>query len=101
MERYCCNKKCFTRPQYEVDGMACRKCESFCYCKCKCDSYNHNPPTLVMLKLYKTKHLFTCCMDVCTKFYIHDITSQCSKCFPKTFCECKLQLCKNRKDWES
>ncbi len=36
---YCCEKKCFTTPWCQVDGIACRKCMSFNYCQCDCVTF--------------------------------------------------------------
>lgn len=33
---YCCEKKCFRSPRDQVDGLACRKCDSYAYCRCRC-----------------------------------------------------------------
>lgn len=99
MGGYCCELKCFSPPQTHVDGLACRKCESFGYCKCRCNSYKLVPPTLETLKIYKSKHFYTCCPDMCVKFYLRDIQKYCFKCQKECFCECLLNLCKNRKSW--
>lgn len=101
MNKYCCSEKCFIEPKFDVDGIACRICECYGYCKCRCKSYKIEPPTLVMLNVYKTQRFFTCCMDMCSKFHSYDFNRPCSKCFPKAFCECILTFCKNRTDWKS
>ncbi|APG76903.1 hypothetical protein 1 [Beihai picorna-like virus 83] len=36
---YCCERKCFEKKGFEVDGMACRKCRSFNRCMCACKTY--------------------------------------------------------------
>lgn len=38
-KKKCCHKKCFTIPSTQVDGIACKICESFSFCKCNCLSY--------------------------------------------------------------
>lgn len=38
-DTHCCTKKCFERPNDEVDGLACTKCYSFCMCRCKCRTW--------------------------------------------------------------
>lgn len=98
---YCCDKKCFRPPSCQFDGMACKKCESYSYCTCRCKSFKPVTPKPVFLKVYKTRRLYTCCTDMCSKFHIPELTNYCRKCYDKDFCECKLKLCKNRKDWES
>ncbi len=40
MGSYCCEeKKCFILETLEVDGLACRKCQSFGQCFCRCNTY--------------------------------------------------------------
>lgn len=99
MDKYCCDRKCFKRTETEVDGMACSKCENFSYCKCRCKSFRVEDPTLLMFKMYKTRHLFACCPEACTKFSGWEVWDPCEKCFSKTFCKCILKFCKNRQDW--
>lgn len=101
MNRYCCENKCFVTPSVHVDGIACRKCESFGYCMCRCKNYQAPVPKLVELKVYKTQSCFTCCKDKCLQFYWDDLQNICLECFPKPLCECKLKNCKNRSDWSA
>lgn len=51
---FCCPLECFSRDINcdEVDGIACKKCKSYCYCRCGCKQYmqylldNHCCPKL-------------------------------------------------------
>lgn len=38
---FCCEQKCFRKPKDEVDGMACKKCKSYCYCQCLCITFQN------------------------------------------------------------
>lgn len=104
MQRYCCEKECFSQPTAQVDGIACTRCENFSFCRCRCKSFKQETPTLEVLKVYKTRWFFTCCSEMCSKFHADRIMYPCHKCKTvnqKTFCECVLKTCKNRKDWSS
>lgn len=39
--RYCCEHRCFSRPATydEVDGLACKYCQSYGSCRCGCVTY--------------------------------------------------------------
>lgn len=103
MDRYCCSRKCFLEPNCHVDGVACTKCESFCYCKCECVTFQaeYQGPTKEPLVLYKTRRFYTCCPDVCVRFLPCEISqSKCCVCYDKILCECKLKSCKNRSSWK-
>lgn len=39
MVNYCCERKCFSEPPDQVDGIACRDCKALSYCHCKCLSF--------------------------------------------------------------
>lgn len=101
--RFCCEKKCLIQPDCQVDGLACRKCESFSYCRCKCETYKkdvikNNKPILRKIVFYQTRHFITCCPGMCTKVSMDDLTSCCTKCSPIPFssiqfCNCYLKHC--------
>ena len=107
MERYCCDKKCFKiNPTYdEVDGMACDKCEQFSHCMCKCSSFIIEPveETTTTIRLYKTKHRYTCCPRKCVKFDMSALSAHhCRRCHDKKdFCDCILLYCNSRRNWDS
>lgn len=100
MEGYCCENKCFVLPNEEVDGLACRKCESFGICKCRCKTYRLPAPRRENFILYKSQHCYTCCPKMCVKFgLLGDVFKYCWKCH-NSVCVCILQHCANRNSWE-
>lgn len=38
---FCCNKMCMKIPNFQVDGIACRKCRNYSFCICKCENYQY------------------------------------------------------------
>lgn len=39
VKKWCCELRCFPTPRIQVDGIACTKCNSYCYCRCKCNTW--------------------------------------------------------------
>lgn len=39
---YCCDERCFALDRTQVDGIACEKCNHYCYCVCECKTYKRN-----------------------------------------------------------
>lgn len=64
--RFCCSKRCFKIPRDQVDGLACKKCNSFCYCTCKCILFNYfRKFHQIEINMYRTKAIF---IDDCSSY---------------------------------
>lgn len=98
--KYCCTDKCFEIPRSQVDGLACTRCNSYCFCVCACKIANaklqkftdkilnkakqlsENNSGLIGIKIYKGKgYVATHCRyfdeyvddnDIYNNFYLYD-----------------------------
>ena len=84
MGSYCCEeKKCFILETLEVDGLACRKCQSFGQCFCRCNTY-------------MSKQKYCCSKKCCILSLFEELDIAYVNCLYYSHCYCQ---CKYRTKW--
>lgn len=98
--RYCCADKCFILNNIEVDGLACRLCESFGQCRCRCRTYMKGRPVLKPIRpedlgiphhfVFRPgmKNMY-CCEEFCINLIQHEVDGlSCNFCRAYGQCRC-------------
>lgn len=68
MSEYCYAKKCFEIPCSQVDGVACRRCDHFCYCVCPCETRGPKSSSSLRDLLSEGMKLYRDTVQKCNEF---------------------------------